>query len=53
LAAKPTIKILFTSGYAEPAAARKLRAGVWLKKPYTAVELARRIRDILGEPPAA
>ena len=52
LAAKPTIKILFTSGYAELAAARKLREGGWLKKPYTAIELAKRIRDVLGEPPA-
>ena len=51
LAAKPAIKILFTSGYAEPAARGKLRAGSWLKKPYTAIELARRIRDGLGEPP--
>ena len=49
LAAKPTVKILFTSGYAEPAVARrKLRAGAWLKKPYTAIELAKRIRDVLG-----
>ena len=54
LAAKPTVKILFTSGYAEPAVARrKLRTGVWLKKPYTAIELAKRIRDVLGEPSAA
>ena len=53
LAAKPGIKILFTSGYAEPAAARRrLRAGAWLKKPYTAIELAKKIRDVLGEPPA-
>jgi PAS domain S-box-containing protein len=50
LAAKPTIKILFTSGYAEPVLARrKLQAGAWLKKPYTAIELAKRIRDILSE----
>jgi two-component SAPR family response regulator len=53
LAAKPTIKILFTSGYAEPAVARRKRlAGAWLKKPYTAIELAKRIRDVLSEPPA-
>jgi len=54
LAARPAIKILFTSGYAEPAAARrKLRTGAWLKKPYTAIELARKIRDVLGAAPAA
>jgi PAS domain S-box-containing protein len=53
LAAKPTVKILFTSGYAEPAAARrKLRTGAWLKKPYTAIELAKKIRDVLGAPRA-
>jgi CheY-like chemotaxis protein len=54
LAAKPTIKILFTSGYAEPAVARRrLRAGAWLRKPYTAIELAKRIRDVLDGPTAA
>jgi PAS domain S-box-containing protein len=49
LAARPDVKILFTSGYAEPEIARQgLGAGAWLKKPYTAVELARKIRDVLG-----
>jgi len=53
LAARPAIKVLFTSGYAEPAVARrKLGAEAWLKKPYTAIELAKRIRDVLGEPRA-
>jgi len=53
LVARPAIKVLFTSGYAEPAVARrKLGAGAWLKKPYTAIELAKRIRDVLGEPRA-
>jgi PAS domain S-box-containing protein len=51
LATKPDIKVLFTSGYAEPAVARrKLRAGAWLKKPYTAVELAEIVRDVLDGP---
>jgi CheY-like chemotaxis protein len=51
LAAKPDIKVLFTSGYAEPAVARrKLRAGAWLKKPYTAIELAEIVRDVLDGP---
>ena len=41
LSIKPDIKVLFTSGYAEPAIARiGLKAGAWLKKPYTADELA-------------
>ncbi len=48
-ALRPDIKILFTSGYAEPGVAgRELReAGTWLKKPYTANELAARLRELL------
>jgi PAS domain S-box-containing protein len=50
LALKPAVKILFTSGYAEPAVARLgLKAGAWLKKPYTADELAETIREVLRE----
>ena len=50
LAMKPEVKVLFTSGYAEPAIARLgLRAGAWLKKPYTADELAEKIRQVLSE----
>jgi CheY-like chemotaxis protein len=49
LIAKPNLKVLFTSGYAEPALARQgLGAGAWLKKPYTAVQLAQKIREILA-----
>ncbi len=52
LAGKPGIKILFTSGYAEPAIARHgLGQGAWLKKPYTADELAEKIRTVLHEAP--
>jgi PAS domain S-box-containing protein len=49
-AIKPRIKVLFTSGYAEPSiAGRELaEAGSWLKKPYTARELAGRLRELLG-----
>ncbi len=48
LAARPGVKILFTSGYAEPAIARQRPgANAWLKKPYTAAELAKKVRDIL------
>jgi CheY-like chemotaxis protein len=51
VAAKPDIKVLFTSGYAAPGAARRqLRAGAWLKKPYTAIELAEKIRHVLDGP---
>jgi PAS domain S-box-containing protein len=50
LAARPDLKVLFTSGYAEPAVARQgLGAGAWLKKPYTAAELAEKIREILSQ----
>jgi CheY-like chemotaxis protein len=50
-AARPDIKVLFTSGYAEPAVARQgLRAGAWLKKPYTAAELAAKIRETIHRP---
>ncbi len=51
LAMKPGVKILFTSGYAEPAIARLgQKKGAWLKKPYTADELAETIREVLREP---
>lgn len=46
---RPHIKVLFTSGYAEPAiAGRELAlSGSWLQKPYTARELALRLRELL------
>ncbi len=48
-ALRPKVKILFTSGYAEPTiAGRELAlSGTWLKKPYTARELAQRLRELL------
>ncbi|WP_296069959.1 PAS domain-containing sensor histidine kinase [uncultured Agrobacterium sp.] len=48
-ALRPDIKVLFTSGYAEPAVAGRQLAmkGSWLKKPYTARELAVRLRELL------
>ena len=48
-ALRPDIKILFTPGDAEPTVAgRELaNAGSWLKKPYTAKELAARICGLL------
>jgi len=47
---KPGVKILFTSGYAEPAMVQLgLKAGPWLKKPYTADELAEKVRAILRD----
>jgi PAS domain S-box-containing protein len=49
---KPRLKILFTSGYAEPAMVRLgLTAGAWLKKPYTADELAEKVRATFRDRP--
>jgi PAS domain S-box-containing protein len=45
-ALRPDVKMLFTSGYAEPSAAGRA-AGSWLQKPYTARELALRLRELL------
>ena len=45
---RPALKILFTSGYAEPSlAGRELAEGSWLKKPYTSTELTARLRMLL------
>ncbi len=45
---RPNLNVLFTSGYAEPSlAGRELAEGSWLKKPYTARELATRLRILL------
>ena len=49
LALRPNVKMLFTTGYAEPAVAKtRSEAGAWLQKPYTAVELAQKVRAALG-----
>jgi PAS domain S-box-containing protein len=47
----PNVKVLFTSGYAEPEIVRQgVSAGArWLKKPYTAPDLARTIYEVLNE----
>jgi PAS domain S-box-containing protein len=52
---RPDLKILFTSGYAEPGIAGKELAetGSWLKKPYTAMQLAVRLRELLDPVPHA
>jgi PAS domain S-box-containing protein len=45
---RPDIKVLFTSGYAEPSIAnRSLPSASWLKKPYKAQDLAIRLRQLL------
>ena len=51
---RPDIKVLFTSGYAEPEIVRKglPAGGLWLKKPYTAMDLAQILRALLESPSA-
>jgi CheY-like chemotaxis protein len=48
-AIKPEIKVLFTSGYAEPSVVGRefVSTENWLRKPYTAAELAARLRKLL------
>jgi signal transduction histidine kinase/CheY-like chemotaxis protein len=47
----PALKVLFTSGYAGPEAVRqaKLESANWLAKPYTAAELAGKVRVMLDQ----
>jgi PAS domain S-box-containing protein len=49
VSSKPDLKVLFTSGYAEPGVAGRglERSESWLRKPYTAAELAHRLRKLL------
>ncbi|MBB3166096.1 hypothetical protein FHS25_006612 [Rhizobium laguerreae] len=46
---RPDIAVLFTSGYSEPGLAGKgiVPGAQWLRKPYTAKELASKIRELL------
>jgi len=47
---RPTLKILFTSGYAEPAVIERGLLGTestWLSKPHSALELHTKIRELL------
>jgi CheY-like chemotaxis protein len=46
---RPGIKVVFTSGYAEPDLMRRggLATAHWLKKPHSAIELARKLREAL------
>ncbi|QFY62756.1 PAS domain S-box protein (plasmid) [Rhizobium grahamii] len=49
---RPDLRVLFTSGYSEPALASKdvIPGAEWLRKPYTARELAGKIRELLDRP---
>ena len=55
-ALRPSIKVLFMSGYTDEAI---VRTGVldegkpFLQKPFTPLQLARKIRDVLDEPDTA
>jgi CheY-like chemotaxis protein len=51
---RPGLKVLLTSGYAEPDVLRMggIDAANWLKKPYTALDLARKLRQVLESPSA-
>ncbi len=53
-AMRPGIKVLLTSGYAEPSIMERGQAesGNWLRKPYTMAALATRLRSLLGPSPA-
>jgi CheY-like chemotaxis protein len=46
---RPDLAVLFTSGYSEPAlAANEVIAGAqWLRKPYTARDLALKVRELI------
>jgi two-component system cell cycle sensor histidine kinase/response regulator CckA len=52
---RPGIKIIFTSGYTDDAIARQglLDPNIaFIQKPYRPKALARKIREVLSEPPA-
>jgi CheY-like chemotaxis protein len=51
-ARRPEIKVLFTSGYAEPDVVERGQAAEagWLRKPYSALDLARTLRAIFDGP---
>jgi CheY-like chemotaxis protein len=46
---RPEMAVLFTSGYSEPGLAGKdgVPGAQWLRKPYTARDLASKIRELL------
>ncbi|QFU16323.1 hybrid sensor histidine kinase/response regulator [Microvirga thermotolerans] len=48
-AKRPGIRVLLTSGYAEPDMVRRGRSADagWLRKPYSTLELARTLREVL------
>jgi hypothetical protein len=51
---RPSVKVLFTSGYTDNAIVRqgRLEPGVLLQKPHRRVDLSRMIRTALGPVPS-
>jgi len=52
-AAKPTLKVLYTTGYARDASGAEAVQSALLRKPFTIEQLARRVRQALDEQRAA
>jgi PAS domain S-box-containing protein len=52
IASRPSIKVLYLSGYAEDALARPLSEGgkTFLQKPFSLQNLARKVREVLAPP---
>lgn len=49
---RPKLKVLFTSGYAEPVMTKRgrqlVKSATWLSKPYSLHELQAKLREVLG-----
>jgi two-component system, cell cycle sensor histidine kinase and response regulator CckA len=52
IARRPSIKVLYLSGYAEDALSQPLAEGgkTFLQKPFTLQNLSRKVREVLGSP---
>ena len=46
----PHLKVLFATGYAQPEVMLRglAESANWIRKPYTALDLARKLREVLG-----
>ncbi len=52
LAVRPTVKVLYLSGYAQDAFPANESHKAFLQKPFTLQSLARKVREVLGSPAA-